>query len=115
LLYDFFTILYSLGIHIASIFNKKAKLWVNGRAHFPKLDFKQKTIWIHCASLGEFEQGKPVLEAIKIKYPKYPIVLSFFSPSGYEIKKKYSGADHVIYLPIDTKRNAEKLIKTINP
>lgn len=115
LLYNFFTILYSLGIHIASIFNKKAKLWVKGRVDFPKLDFKQKTIWVHCASLGEFEQGKPVLEAIKIKYPKYPIVLSFFSPSGYEIKKKYTGADHIIYLPIDTKRNAEKLIKTINP
>ena len=70
---------------------------------------------MHCASLGEFEQGRPVLEALKNKYPDYPIVLSFFSPSGYEIKKKYSGADHIIYLPIDTKNNAEKLIKNINP
>lgn len=115
LLYDFFTILYSLTILVASIFNKKAKLWVKGRSVFPKLDLKQKSIWMHCASLGEFEQGRPVLEALKIKYPNYPIVLSFFSPSGYEIKKKYSGANHIIYLPIDTKRNAEKLIKTINP
>ena len=72
MLYNFFTILYSLGIHIASIFNNKAKLWVKGRVDFPKLDLKQKTIWVHCASLGEFEQGKPVLEAIKNKYPKYP-------------------------------------------
>lgn len=115
LLYDFFTILYSSAIHIASIFNKKAKLWVKGRTIFPKLDLNQKSIWMHCASLGEFEQGRPVLEALKIKYPNYPIVLSFFSPSGYEIKKNYSGADHIIYLPVDTKRNAEKLIKTINP
>ena len=115
LLYDFFTILYSLTIRVASIFNKKAKLWINGRSVFPKLDLNQKSIWMHCASLGEFEQGRPVLEALKNKYPDYPIVLSFFSPSGYEIKKKYTGADHIIYLPIDTKHNAEKLIKTINP
>jgi 3-deoxy-D-manno-octulosonic-acid transferase len=115
LLYNFFIILYSLGIYLASIFNKKAKLWAKGRAVFPTLNLKKKSIWMHCASLGEFEQGRPVLEALKNKYPDYPIVLSFFSPSGYEIKKKYSGADHIIYLPIDTKNNAEKLIKNINP
>ena len=115
MLYSFFIILYSFAIHIAAIFNAKAKLWVKGRAVFPTLNLKKKTIWIHCASLGEFEQGRPVLEALKNKYPEHPIVLSFFSPSGYENKKTYSDADHIIYLPIDTKRNAEKLIKVINP
>lgn len=115
MLYSFFIILYSFAIHIAAIFNTKAKLWVKGRSVFPILNLKKKSIWIHCASLGEFEQGRPVLEALKNKYPAHPIVLSFFSPSGYENKKNYSGADHIIYLPIDTKRNGEKLIKTINP
>ena len=69
---------------------------------------------MHCASLGEFEQGRPVLEAMRAKYPAYKIVLSFFSPSGYEVRKKYSGADQVIYLPIDNVINAKKLISIIN-
>jgi 3-deoxy-D-manno-octulosonic-acid transferase len=77
--------------------------------------FEKKKIWFHCASLGEFEQGRPVLEALKEKFPQYEIVLSFFSPSGYEVRKNYPLADHVIYLPIDTPQNAIKLIQTINP
>ena len=70
---------------------------------------------MHCASLGEFEQGRPLLEEIKKQYPSYPIALSFFSPSGYEVMKDYSGADLVFYLPIDSITNAKKLIDNLNP
>ena len=97
------------------MWNPKARLWVDGRKHFPVFNSEKKKIWFHCASLGEFEQGRPVLESLKEKFPQYEIVLSFFSPSGYEVRKNYPLADHVIYLPIDTPKNAKKLIQTINP
>lgn len=113
--YDFFIHFYSFIIRLASLWNPKANLWVKGRSHFPVFNPEKKRIWFHCASLGEFEQGRPVLEALKEKFPQYEIVLSFFSPSGYEIRKNYPLADHVIYLPIDTQKNAKKLIQTINP
>lgn len=77
--------------------------------------FKRKTIWMHCASLGEFEQGRPLLEAVKEKFPEYPVVLTFFSPSGYEIRKNYPGADAVLYLPLDGRKTAKQFIKSINP
>lgn len=99
---------------LISPFNKKASLWVNGR----KIDIPQiteKSIWFHCASLGEFEQARPLLEQIKIDYPQYKIVLSFYSPSGYEIRKNYNKADYVFYLPLDTKKNAKDFIRKINP
>ena len=79
------------------------------------MDTAERTIWMHCASLGEFEQGRPLLEAIKKKYPSYKIALSFFSPSGYEVRKNYTGADLVFYLPMDNIVNAKKLIDIINP
>lgn len=116
---------YSLGIHIygfvirlAAIFHPKAAAWVKGRKHW-KQDEKLKQlngcIWMHCASLGEFEQGRPVLEMLKSKYPKRKILLTFFSPSGYEIQKQYAFADYVTYLPLDTKSNANYLINLVNP
>jgi len=77
---------------------------------------KRERIWIHCASLGEFEQGRPLIESIKLYHPQYSIVLTFFSPSGYEVKKKdYDFADHVFYLPLDTKRNAKEFINLVQP
>ncbi len=79
------------------------------------MSFTEKTIWMHCASLGEFEQGRPLLEEIKKQYPSYKIVLSFFSPSGYEVMKNYPGADLVFYLPIDNNKNANKIIDDLNP
>ena len=120
LLYNISTVAYTTGIRIAAYFNHKAKLWVEGRKNWQKGlgDFaaqNRPSIWMHCASLGEFEQGRPVLEAIKTEYPDYRIVLSFFSPSGYEIRKNYSGADLVTYLPSDTRSNAEDFIALINP
>src|SRR5690606_29629951 len=72
-------------------------------------------IWIHCASLGEFEQGRPIIEEIKSRYPQYSIVLTFFSPSVFEVKKNYGEADHIFYLPIDTRRNARRFINLVKP
>jgi 3-deoxy-D-manno-octulosonic-acid transferase len=100
---------------LAANWNQKAKMWINGRKNFPSFSFTEKTIWMHCSSLGEFEQGRPVLEALRKQYPDSPIILSFFSPSGYEIRKNYAGADKVIYLPMDSSRHAKKLITAINP
>lgn len=119
--------LYSIGIYIASfaikivgLFNSKLKKGVVGRKNtFSKLEKsikpKDRTFWFHCASLGEYEQGLPVFEALKIKHPDYKIVLSFFSPSGYEVRKNTKIADVVVYLPIDTKANAKKFLDLVNP
>jgi 3-deoxy-D-manno-octulosonic-acid transferase len=110
-----------LGIRIAALFNPKAKLWVNGRKNILQQieeavsGKNEKRIWIHCSSLGEFEQGRPVIEAIKKDYPEHKIVLTFFSPSGYEIRKDYEHADYVFYLPMDGSGNAKRFIQLINP
>jgi 3-deoxy-D-manno-octulosonic-acid transferase len=112
---------YSAVIHAASTSNRKAKLWVEGRRNW-QLKLKEareknpgELIWFHCASLGEFEQGRSLIEVIRIKYPQKKIFLSFFSPSGYELRKNYQHADHVFYLPLDTPHNAEALIKILQP
>ncbi len=111
---------YGLAIRIASIFNPKAKLWVKGRSEqkqkirsLRKND--EKRIWFHCASLGEFEQGRPVIEAVRKDYPNHKIVLTFFSPSGYEVKKDDPIADYVFYLPLDSPANAKSFIRSVNP
>ena len=120
-LYNFGIFLYRLGIGIASFFNPKAQLWVAGRQDlFPKITtFREQNegqlIWFHCASLGEFEQGRPVIEGIKKEMPDWKIVLTFYSPSGYEIRKNYSQADAVFYLPLDTKKNARKFVDALRP
>lgn len=114
-LYDIFINIYLISLKTASFFSVKAKKWVDGRRNFPALYNNQKKIWVHCASLGEFEQGRPILEKLKQTYPDYPIVLTFFSPSGYEIRKNYTGADYIFYLPIDTQKNAAKFIQEVNP
>ena len=112
--------IYSLAARLISPFNSKAKLWTDGRKGWDallreKIDPDNKNIWIHCASLGEFEQGRPLIEAIKKARPEFKIVLTFFSPSGYEVRKNYSVADHVCYLPADTPGNARKFISLVNP
>ena len=109
-----------VSIHISALFSPKAKQWVDGRKDiFKKLQKTTKKqnniVWFHCASLGEYEQGKPIIEAYKVKYPQHKILLTFFSPSGYEVRKNTSLADFVFYLPYDTKSNARKFISIINP
>ena len=111
---------YGMALKLASNFNGKAKLWVDGRQNWEekissKITETDKVLWVHCSSLGEFEQGRPVIEALREKYPTHKIAVSFFSPSGYEIRKNYQGADLIFYLPLDTKSNAKKLIKILHP
>jgi len=120
-------LLYTLGIYIANfhlkiiaLFNTKIKLGVKGRAEtFKVLDSKlsktDKTIWFHCASLGEYEQGLPVFKEIKKDFPEHKIILTFFSPSGYEIRKNTPVANIVTYLPLDTKKNAKRFLDYLNP
>ena len=120
LLYNLGIFFYRVAVHIAALFNPKAKQFVAGRKDWKKIlqnkiDPKATYIWFHCASLGEFEQGRPLIEDIKTKLPEYKIILTFFSPSGYEIRKNYDGADIVNYLPLDTKRNAEAFLNIVKP
>lgn len=119
-LYNIAIKIYHFSIWIASFFNPKAKKWVNGRANWDKnlttkVNFPERPIWIHCASLGEFEQGRPLIEAIKKQQPDSKILLTFYSPSGYEIRQNYPLADAVIYLPPDGQNNAQKFLKIVNP
>jgi len=120
ILYSFLMQIAAFLLWIAQYFSKKLKLFVSGRKDVfeilkNKINPLDKTVWFHCASLGEFEQATPIIEAIKLNFPEHKIVISFFSPSGYEIKKKTPIADAVIYLPLDTPRNAKRLIKAIHP
>jgi 3-deoxy-D-manno-octulosonic-acid transferase len=120
IIYNLFISLYGFAVSIASSFNPKAKLWIDGRnkwnAKMKKaISPTDKVIWVHCSSLGEFEQGRPVMEKIRKEFPNHKLAVSFFSPSGYEIRKKDPIADYIFYLPLDTKRNAKKLIKTLHP
>ena len=113
--------LYTLGVRIASLFKPKAKLFIAGRRDLlarmrQQLEAESRPrIWVHCASLGEFEQGRPVIEQLRQRYPQYAIVLTFFSPSGYEVRKNYDGADHIFYLPTDTGRNAARFLNIVQP
>ena len=119
LIYTFIVLCYGAIIHTAAFFgNKKAKSWVNGRKgqwHKLKPDNPDdKWIWMHVSSLGEFEQGLPIIEALKREYPQYKLLLTFFSPSGYEVKKDFPLADIVAYMPLDTLKNARHLTRRFN-
>lgn len=112
--------LYRLGVIAASPFHKKARKMIEGRRDVwrrlaAQVNPNDRNIWVHAASLGEFEQGRPLMEELRRRYPKYKIILTFFSPSGFEVRKNWEGADCVIYLPFDTPRNARRLVEAINP
>lgn len=120
LLYNFGVFLMGLILPIVAFFKPKIKLFINGRKQTFEtlsqgLQSKDKVIWVHCASLGEFEQGRPVIEGIKKLHPSFKIVLTFFSPSGYEVRKEYEFADQITYLPLDSKSNAKKFIRLTHP
>lgn len=114
ILYSIFLFTYRNAIRFASIWDEKARHWVSGRKQ-PVPAFEKPVVWMHCASLGEFEQGRPVFEAVKLGYPNYSYVVTFFSPSGYLIRKNYAGADAVLYLPSDSPDNAKRFIRQLNP
>ena len=119
-LYQIAINLFSVGVRLSALWNSKHNQWIEGRRDiFQKiaasLKHDEKRIWIHCSSLGEFEQGRPVIEQINKAYPNYKIFLTFFSPSGFEIRKDYSFADSIFYLPADTRRNAKKFIDIVDP
>lgn len=119
-LYNILISIVSVFLQVIALFNKKIKLFVDGRTTvFDELKTSitdlDKTIWMHCASLGEFEQGRPIIEKLKNNYSKHKIVLTFFSPSGFEVQKKYKGVDVVCYLPLDSKENAKRFIELVHP
>ncbi len=119
-LYTFFVFLASQIVKLLALFSPKIKLFVEGRKTvFQTLQSKisplDKTIWFHAASLGEYEQGLPVIEKIKVKFPEHKIIVSFFSPSGYEVRKNNTVADATVYLPLDTKSNAKQFIELVHP
>ena len=119
--------LYNLAIHLAgfflriiALFSPKIKLFVEGRKNVfsileEKIKAEDKTIWFHSASLGEYEQGLPVIEKVKEKYPQHKIIVTFFSPSGYEVRKNNTAADVTVYLPLDSKSNAKRFLKLVHP
>ncbi len=112
--------IYELIVRLAVPFNSKAKLMIEGRKKLfstmeEKISSEEKIVWFHAASLGEFEQGRPVMEAVKRKYPNSKILLTFFSPSGYEVRKNYKGADYIFYLPFDGAFNAKKFVDIVKP
>ncbi|MFH1004082.1 MAG: glycosyltransferase N-terminal domain-containing protein [Bacteroidota bacterium] len=126
-LYQIAIRLFLAGTFFASFFNRKARLWIDGRKNifkrlvllFPVSNGERKEeeqiIWFHCSSLGEFEQARPLIEKIKNQKIKNKILITFFSPSGYEVRKNYEGADYIFYLPLDTKTNAQKFISLLKP
>lgn len=121
LLYNISISLLSLLLKAASLFHPKAKAFVTGRRKvLNNIESslkanKSPVVWIHCASLGEFEQGRPIVEAVKVQYPAHKVVLTFFSPSGFEVRKNFPLADFVFYLPWDTRSNALRFVKAVNP
>lgn len=124
-LYNIAISLYVIFIHIASLFNEKARKWIKGRNNlfqrigeeFEKEPLKNENnlVWFHCASLGEFEQGRPIIERFRKMFPGQKILLTFYSPSGFEVRKNYPSADYICYLPLDTRRNARRFIDLVKP
>ncbi len=119
-MYNVIIYLIQFGVAVASLFSEKVrKMWKGECASFgvlrDKLEPDAQYIWFHAASLGEFEQGRPLIEQIRREHPQYKILLTFFSPSGYEVRKNYAGADIICYLPIDTIGNARKFLRTVRP
>ena len=119
-MYNVIIYIYLFGVAIASLFNEKVrKMWRGERSAIrtikEKIDPDAQYVWFHAASLGEFEQGRPLMEQLRRQHPEYKILLTFFSPSGYEVRKNYEGADIICYLPVDTIMNARRFLRTIRP
>ncbi len=119
-LYNIAIWFYALAVRVVAIFNPKVRLmWQGERDAYVKIESGlregDRVVWVHAASLGEFEQGRPLIEKLKRENPEYKILLTFFSPSGYEVRKNYAGADVIAYLPLDTARNAKRFVELVKP
>jgi len=120
-IYNIFLFFYRAAIGTASLWNLKAKKWIKGRKEvFQKIKLSigeesNEIIWFHCSSLGEFEQGRPVMEKLRAEFPASKLLVTFFSPSGYEVRQNYSGADYIFYLPHDSKENARRFLDLVKP
>ncbi|MDX1409424.1 MAG: glycosyltransferase N-terminal domain-containing protein, partial [Saprospiraceae bacterium] len=119
-LYNLSIACYGLAIRIAGLWSSKARAWLSGRQDIfgrleAAIDRDHPWIWVHVASLGEFEQGRPVIETLREAYPGHKVLLTFFSPSGYQVRRHYPGAHHVTYLPLDTRLNALRWVNTVRP
>ena len=119
-IYNWLLAIYAALIRLAAFRVPKARQWVDGRRDLfarmaRAIGPDERIVWVHAASLGEFEQGRPIIEQLRREHPEYKILLTFFSPSGYEIRKNYAGADHIFYLPIDTARNARRFLDIVRP
>ena len=119
-LYNIAIWFYALAVRIVAFFNTKVRLmWRGEREAYAKIESGladgDRVVWVHAASLGEFEQGRPLIEKLKRENPEYKILLTFFSPSGYEVRKNYAGADVIAYLPLDTPRNARRFVELVKP
>ena len=119
-LYNLLVLFAEFALKITALFNKKIKLFIDGRKQTifklkQKIGENDEVIWMHCASLGEFEQGRPIIEKLKLKFPNRKVVLTFFSPSGFEVRKNYEFADVVCYLPLDSAKNAKRFLEIVHP
>ena len=119
-LYNLGISLYAGGIRLAALWHGKARLWSEGRRNiFERMEAavrpSDRIVWVHAASLGEFEQARPIIERLRAEHPEYKILLTFFSPSGYEIRKNYEGADYVFYLPADTPSTPRRFLDIVHP
>lgn len=120
IIYNFGLRVYAAAIALASLWNPKARQWRNGRKQLLErmaaaIPPHERVVWFHVASLGEFEQGRPLMEQLRAEHPEYKILLTFFSPSGYEIRKNYTGADYIFYLPLDLPRQARRFLDIVHP
>ena len=120
LLYDICIAVYAAFIRLVSPFNRKAKQWCDGRKGMMErlrkaVGDERNIVWIHVASLGDFEQGRPLVDYVKANYPDYKILLTFFSPSGYEVRKNYPNADYVFYIPVDRERDVARFLDVVQP
>ena len=120
LIYNLITSISEVFLRVIALFNAKIKLFLSGRKETftilkSKINTADKVIWVHVASLGEFEQGLPIIERLKTEYPNFKILITFFSPSGYEVKKNTSAADVVTYLPLDLQQNASRFLALVRP
>ena len=119
-LYNFCIAVYALLIRLVAPFNRKARLWCEGRKGLTErlqraIGDAEHIVWVHSSSLGEFEQGRPIVDYIRAHHPEYKILLTFFSPSGYEMRKNYPNADYVFYIPVDTRRRVRQFLDTVKP